>query len=55
MGKTNKKKKVCVVIGSRANYASIKSAMREIDKHPDLELAVVVGASALLDRYGSVG
>lgn len=47
-------RKVCVVIGSRANYSSIKSAMRAIQQHPDLELQVVVGASALLDRYGHV-
>ena len=47
-------KKVCVVIGSRANYSSIKSAMRAITKNPTLELALVVGASAVLDRYGSV-
>jgi UDP-hydrolysing UDP-N-acetyl-D-glucosamine 2-epimerase len=47
-------KKVCVVIGSRANYSSIKSAMRAIADHPALELQVVAGAAALLDRYGSV-
>lgn len=47
-------RKICVVLGSRANYGSIKSAMREIVAHPDLELQVVVGASALLDRYGMV-
>lgn len=47
-------KKICVVVGSRANYSSIKSGMRAIAKHPDLELALVVGASAVLDRYGSV-
>jgi hypothetical protein len=28
--------------------------MRAIQNHPDLELQVVVGASALLDRYGQV-
>lgn len=48
------RRKVCVVIGSRANYSSIKSAMRAIAAHPALELQVVVGASALLDRYGAV-
>lgn len=48
------KRKICVVIGSRANYGSIKSAMREIQKQPQLMLQVVVTASALLDRYGSV-
>jgi UDP-hydrolysing UDP-N-acetyl-D-glucosamine 2-epimerase len=47
-------RKVCVVLGSRANYSSIKSAMRAIQNHPDLELQLVVGASALLDRYGQV-
>ena len=47
-------RKICVVIGSRANYSSIKSAMRAIQEHPNLELQVVVGASALLDRYGEV-
>jgi UDP-hydrolysing UDP-N-acetyl-D-glucosamine 2-epimerase len=41
-------------VGSRANYSSIKSAMRAIDAHAELELQLVVGASALLDRYGSV-
>jgi len=47
-------RRICVVVGSRANYASIKSAMRAIRDHPDLELQLVVGASALLDRYGTV-
>ena len=47
-------RRVCVVVGSRANYSSIKSAMRAVESHPDLELQLVVGASALLDRYGSV-
>lgn len=48
------KRKICVVVNSRANYGSIKSAMRAIRAHPDLELQLVVGASALLDRFGSV-
>lgn len=47
-------KKICTVIGSRANYSSIKSAMRAIQRHPDLELQIVAAASALLDRYGQV-
>ena len=48
------KRRICVFIGSRANYSSIKSAMRAIKRHSGLELQVVVGASALLDRYGAV-
>ncbi len=47
-------RKICVVVGSRANYSSIKSVMRAIKEHPELELQLIVGASALLDRYGSV-
>lgn len=48
------KRAVCVVVGSRANYSSIKSAMAAIKKHSRLDLQLVVGASAILDRYGSV-
>ena len=47
-------RKVCIFIGSRANYSSIKSVMRAVRAHPDLTLQLVVGASALLDRFGSV-
>jgi UDP-hydrolysing UDP-N-acetyl-D-glucosamine 2-epimerase len=47
-------RKVCVVIGSRANYGSIKSVMRAVKAHPDLHLQIIVAASALLDRFGSV-
>ncbi len=47
-------KRVCIVVASRANYSSIKSVMRAVKAHPDLELQLVVGASALLDRYGAV-
>ena len=47
-------KKVCIVVGSRANYSSIKSVMSAVSEHPDLTLQLVVGASALLDRYGAV-
>jgi UDP-hydrolysing UDP-N-acetyl-D-glucosamine 2-epimerase len=47
-------RKVCIFIGSRANYSSIKSVMRAVRQHPSLKLQLVVGASALLDRFGSV-
>ncbi len=48
------KRKICVVVHSRANYGRIKSAMQAIKDHPDLILELVVGSSALLDRYGAV-
>ena len=47
-------RKVCVFIGSRANYSSIKSVLRAVKAHPDLTLQLIAGASALLDRFGSV-
>lgn len=47
-------RKICVVIGSRANYSSIKSALRAIQAHSGLELQIVASASAILDRYGKV-
>ena len=47
-------RKVCIVVGSRANYSSIKSVMRAVRAHPDLRLQLIVAASALLDRFGSV-
>ncbi len=47
-------KKIAVVVGSRANYSSIKSVLLAIQKHTELKLQLVVCASALLDRYGSV-
>jgi len=50
----NRKRKICVVVNSRANYGRIKSVLHEINKHPDLELLLIVGASALLYRFGNV-
>lgn len=45
---------VCVVVNSRANYGRVKSFMAAANAHPDIELRVVVGASALLPRFGEV-
>ena len=47
-------RKVCVVVTARPSYSRIKSALKAIQEHPDIELQLVVAASALLDRYGSV-
>lgn len=48
------KRKICVVITARPSYSRIKTALFAIQEHPDLELLLVVAASALLDRYGNV-
>ncbi len=47
------KRKICVVITARPSYSRIKSALHAIEHHPQLELQLVVAASALLDRYGN--
>ncbi len=47
-------KKITVVIGSRANYSSIKSVLHEIDDSSFLQLQLIVCASAVLDKFGSV-
>jgi len=47
------KRKVCVVVTARPSYSRIKTALKAIQKHPGLELQLVIAASALLDRYGS--
>lgn len=47
------KRKICVVITARPSYSRIKTALKAIDEHPDLELQLVIAASALLDRYGT--
>lgn len=49
----SKKRKICVVVTARPSYSRVKTALRAIDNHPDLELQLVVAASALLERYGS--
>ena len=43
---------ICVAVTARPSYSRIKSALRAIERHPDLNLQLVVGASALLHRYG---
>jgi UDP-hydrolysing UDP-N-acetyl-D-glucosamine 2-epimerase len=47
------KRKICVVVTARPSYSRIRTALRAIETHPDLELQLVVAASALLDRYGN--
>ncbi len=48
------KRRICVVVTARASYSRIKSVLLAIKEHPELELQLVVAASALLERYGSV-
>ena len=38
---------------ARPSYSRIRTALQAIAEHSDLELQLVVAASALLDRYGN--
>lgn len=46
-------KKIGVVVTSRASYSRVKSVLKAIKKHKDLELYLVGGASLLLYKYGN--
>jgi UDP-hydrolysing UDP-N-acetyl-D-glucosamine 2-epimerase len=48
-----KRRKIAVVITARPSYSRVKSLLQALKEHPDLELQLIVAASALLDRYGS--
>ncbi|SCY39941.1 UDP-N-acetylglucosamine 2-epimerase [Flavobacterium caeni] len=44
---------ICVVITARPSYSRVKTVLEAIRDHSQLQLQLVVAASALLDRYGS--
>ncbi|MCE6988668.1 UDP-N-acetylglucosamine 2-epimerase [Dyadobacter sp. CY323] len=47
-------RKICVVVTARATYGRIKTVLSAIQSHSQLELQLVVAASALSDKFGSV-
>lgn len=47
-------RKIGLVVTARPSYARIKTALQAIRQHDELELQLIVTASALLDRYGSI-
>lgn len=49
----NSKRKIAVVITARPSYSRVKTVLTAIKEHSELELQLIVAASALLDRYGS--
>lgn len=50
----NKKRKICVVINNRANYARIKYFIKAAKKEKKLNVEIILGASANLDKYGKL-
>ena len=47
-------KKVCVVVTARPSYSRIRSALFALKQYRDIELQLVLAASAVLDIYGNV-
>src|SRR3989338_2350540 len=48
------KRKICFVITSKIHYGRSKLILEELKKRRDVELQIVVAASALLETYGNV-
>jgi UDP-hydrolysing UDP-N-acetyl-D-glucosamine 2-epimerase len=48
------KKKISVVINNRANYARIKSFLNHAKKKKNIDLNIILGASSILERFGSL-
>lgn len=49
-----KNRKVCVVINNRANYARIKYFLIAAKKQKNLNINIILGASANLEKYGNL-
>ncbi len=50
----NSNKKICVVVASRANYSSIKSVLKNVSESDQLELQLILCASAINDKFGNI-
>ncbi len=47
-------KNICVVVNNRANYARVKSILKEFKSSRKFNLQLVMGASSLLEKYGDL-
>ena len=47
------KRKVAVVITARPSYARIKTALKAINSHVNLDLQLILAGSILIDKYGN--
>ena len=54
MAEPKRRRKVCVVITARPSYSRVRSVLLALRQRQDIELQIVVAASALLERYGNV-
>lgn len=46
--------KVCVIVSYRGAYARLKTTLRAVRARSNLDLKLIAGGSALLERYGAV-
>ena len=49
-----KKKKICFVLNSRANYGRVKKLLLLLKKNKNVDLKIVLGASSLLYKFGDI-
>jgi UDP-hydrolysing UDP-N-acetyl-D-glucosamine 2-epimerase len=49
------RRKVCVVITTRGNYAKMKSVIGLLGTAPDIEMQLVLGGMVVLEKYGRIG
>ncbi|MBN1764503.1 MAG: UDP-N-acetylglucosamine 2-epimerase (hydrolyzing) [Sedimentisphaerales bacterium] len=52
MAVRSKKRRIAVITGTRADYGILKPVMAAIDRHPRLNLGVIVTGMHLLKRFG---
>jgi UDP-hydrolysing UDP-N-acetyl-D-glucosamine 2-epimerase len=50
----NAKRKICVVLTTRGNYAKMKSVIEAIEADETLELQLVLGGMVVLEKYGRI-
>lgn len=49
-----KRKKICIIITTRGNYAKLKSVIEGVESHPELELQLILGGMVILEKYGRI-
>lgn len=48
------KRRICIIITTRGNYAKMKSVIRAVRAREDLELSLIFGGGAILPKYGNI-
>jgi UDP-hydrolysing UDP-N-acetyl-D-glucosamine 2-epimerase len=48
------KRKICIVLTTRGNYAKMKSVIELVRRASDLELQIILGGMVVLEKYGRI-